>query len=369
MSRSFLVLLTLFMLPLELLAQEEGAKVDFLERPKRNKVTRGGTVISEDPVKMVVAQSTTGAKYEIPSMDIVDVTYDVEPAAMALARKAEREQNLDQALALYQEAAGKTNLNQKYLRAHIAFKITQLLSQQAEITGNGLQRKEAIRVLREFKSQHAASRHIIPCLEMLSNLLVVEGEPTKEVIDDFRVLKSRFGSTSKELALRCDWFECHTLLEEARSLLAEKPDEAKPKYEQIQRQLKELRQNADASIKTDVEVGLAECKTVLGQPDEALKDLAAIQKNSGDDPRTLAAIHLGCGDCHRLQKRYREAMWHYLTVETVYNQDRDQQAHALYYLIDVFAKLNEPAKSKDCKDRLVNDSRFEGTRYKRLASR
>jgi hypothetical protein len=203
---------------------------------------------------------------------------------------------------------------------------------------------------------------------MLSNLLVIDGESTQEVITAFRGLKSQFGGTSKDLALRCDWFECQTMLEEARSLLAEKPDDAKPKYEQIQRQLKELRQNADASIKTEVEVGLAECKTVLGQPDEALKDLAAIQKST-DDPRTMAAIHLGCGDCHRLQKRYREAMWHYLTVETVYNQDRDQHAHALYHLIEVFAKLSEPAKSKDCKDRLLADPRLKGSRYQRLAVR
>jgi tetratricopeptide (TPR) repeat protein len=364
-----LALPLLCLLTCDLFAQEEGAKVEYLERPRRNKVTRGGIVLTEDPVKMVVQQATTGVKTEIPAQDILDVIYDSEPAAMPLARQAEKNQNLDQAMASYKEAAGKTSLNQRHLRTHIAFKLVQLQTQQAEVTGNGLHRKEAIRALRDFKRENPGSRQIIPCLEMLSNLLVMDGQPAKEVVEDFRNLKAKYGNLSKELALRCDWFEIQTMLEEARSLLAEKPNEVKGLYEQIRKQLLEIRPNADVTIKLEVEVGLAECKTVLGQPEEALKDLNTILQNAGEDARTRAAAHLGRGDCHRLQKRYREAMWDYLWVDTVYNQDRDQHAHALYHLIEVFAKLSEPAKSKDCKDRLVSDPRFQGTRYQRLAAR
>lgn len=369
MSRFGVSLLVLCLVPLHLLAQEEGAKVDFLEKQRRNKVTRGGTVVSEDPARMILHQPTTNTKVEIPALDILEVTYDNEPAAIALARAAEKNQNMEQAAAYYREAAGKAGLTQRYLRTHLAFKLAQLQAEQAEISGNSQQRKEALKALRDFKKDHSGSRQMIPCLELLSNLLVLDGQPTKEVIEDLRTLKTKYGGLARELALRCDWFECRTLLEEARSLLTERPDEAKSQYILIQKQLQELRRHADAATKLEVEVGLAECMTMLGQVEEALRELNTILRSAGDDVRARAAAHLGRGDCHRLQKHYREAMWDYLWVDTVYFQDRDQHAHALFHLIEVFNKLSEPIKAKECKDRLVSDPRFQGTRYQRLAGR
>jgi hypothetical protein len=55
-------------------------------------------------------------------------------------------------------------------------------------------------------------------------------------------------------------------------------------------------------------------------------------------------------------------------VDTLYTQDRDEHAKALYHLSTLFDKVkNDRARAKQCADRL-KDKQFAGTLYQRRAS-
>ena len=70
-----------------------------------------------------------------------------------------------------------------------------------------------------------------------------------------------------------------------------------------------------------------------------------------------------------LTQKYREAMWDYLWVDTVYFADREQQAKALYHLAEVFDKLGDAVKSREAKERLLADARLKDTRYQKMTVR
>ena len=92
--------------------------------------------------------------------------------------------------------------------------------------------------------------------------------------------------------------------------------------------------------------------------------------NQAADDRTRAAVHLGRGDCFRLTGKYREAMWEYLWVDSVYNEDREKQAKAVYYLHELFSDRLEMPNAKDyakeCQDRLKTQARLQDTYYQKL---
>ncbi len=62
-------------------------------------------------------------------------------------------------------------------------------------------------------------------------------------------------------------------------------------------------------------------------------------------------------------------MWDYLWVDTVYFAEREQQAKALYHLIEVFEKIGDSPKSRESRERLTADARLKDTRYQRLAGK
>lgn len=333
--------------------------------------TRTGTVVSEDAAKTVFV-SGTGQRIEIKNSDIADILYDGEPDEVGAARVAENRRSYEQALNLYTEALRRVNRDNKLARINIEFKIAKMLTHLAD-AGAVEQRGKAIEALRKFVAEHPDSRQTVEALDMLSRLLVMEGRPVDEVIRAFQALRSKHAD-NKEITNRCDLFESQLLLEEGQILLKDRRDEARKKYEQAQAKLKGMLDGADKADALRVRIGLAECKAVLGNQEEAIKEIEAIFAEAGEDPALRAAVHLGRGDCYRLNGQYREAMWDYLWVDVVYNQDREQHARALYFLQECFENLKESdpnaaARAKEARERLLNDPRLKDTRYQKLAAK
>src|SRR5262249_54526217 len=152
---------------------------------------------------------------------------------------------------------------------------------------------------------------------------------------------------SKEIAARCDLFEAQSLIQEGETVLKTNAEEARKKYADAQTKLQAMLAGADKTTALDIRVALAQCKAVMGQLPEALKDLDDLLKDASTD-RMHATILLGRGDCNRLAKQFAEARWDYLWVDVVYNQDREQQSKALYYLNEVFGALGDNSRAKEC---------------------
>jgi tetratricopeptide (TPR) repeat protein len=351
------------------LAQDRADEVIFLDRTKKEnqRTTRRGTVVSENPAKVALLFGVNKTRQEIATADIVDIRYDGEPPEMTQARTAENRKDHERALNLYKDAKKSAPTGNKLLMASLLFRIAKLQAIIAE-SGSGGARVTAIDDLRAFRRDHADSRHIVECLELLSRLLTMEGKSNQEVVSAFATLRTSYAS-NKEIAAKCDLFEGQLLLQEGQLLLREhKADQAKQKYQQAQTKLQAMLQGADKTAGLEMRVSLAECKAALGDPAGALKDLDAVFAEAGDDARLRAVAHLGRGDCYRMNNQFREAMWDYLWVDVIYNQDREQNAKALYFLQEVFERLNEPAKAKETRERLKTDARLKDTRYQRITS-
>jgi tetratricopeptide (TPR) repeat protein len=336
-------------------------RVDFLDRAKGQPTYRTGTIASEDPAKVVIISGINKAKIEIPTADITDVRYEVEPPEGAQARTAERLKQFDKALQLYKDAAAKLKPGNPYALAHLRFKAAKLTALQAE-AGSATDRQVAIVELRRFLKDFPDSRHSIDALDTLSRLLLADGQSPQEVVDAFRALRTKYADR-KEITSRCDLFESQLLVQEAENLLKDQPDAARKKYEEALQKFESMLKDADKATAMDIKINAAQCKAALGRHAEAIKDLEAILKEATDD-RTRAAAYLGRGDCYRLNGQFREAMWDYLWVDVVYHQDREQTAKALYHLAEVFERLGDPERARQSRERLNKD--YKDTRYQKL---
>lgn len=85
-----------------------------------------------------------------------------------------------------------------------------------------------------------------------------------------------------------------------------------------------------------------------------LQDLVDAAK----DPVTRAVGYNMVGEVCMLADRPRDAMWAYLWVEVVYNQDRDEVAKAMYRLVKAFEAQQDEDRAKSYKEKL---RRFRAT--------
>ncbi len=92
-----------------------------------------------------------------------------------------------------------------------------------------------------------------------------------------------------------------------------------------------------------------------GEPRTKSADLAKVEAAIAlaKDPVAKAAGYNALGDLLVSQKLYRDAMWAYLWVDTVYNQDKDEQLKATSRLIDIFKRLGDEDRANQFIDRLA----------------
>jgi hypothetical protein len=88
-----------------------------------------------------------------------------------------------------------------------------------------------------------------------------------------------------------------------------------------------------------------------GDPADAAKAVREVIDRT-TDAGVRAAAHAALGELFLARNRPREAMWEYLWVETVYAQDRDEVAHAVARLADVFDKLGDKERAAAYREKL-----------------
>jgi hypothetical protein len=70
------------------------------------------------------------------------------------------------------------------------------------------------------------------------------------------------------------------------------------------------------------------------------------------DPGVRAVAHNALGEYYLANNRPREAMWEFLWVETVYNQDKDELVKAVARLAHVFELLGDKERADQYRDKL-----------------
>ena len=95
---------------------------------------------------------------------------------------------------------------------------------------------------------------------------------------------------------------------------------------------------------------------------EAMPLLQQVLKETSDK-QIKAIAHNTIGEHLYKAGKYNEALWEFLWVDAVFNQDRSQNAKALYYLWKTFEQLNNAERAQECREMLLNDKQYAGTEY------
>jgi hypothetical protein len=267
----------------------------------------------------------------------------------AKARKT-RDTKLEEALKEYEELERKS-ASRETARRYLQYKRANLLAVQARFDES--KTKEAMAALSKFKDDHPGGWQIVPALLTLGKMQVAAGaldearktyEALAEVPDVPRALKQESELLVARLYLRAEKYA------DAEKKLAS-VDKAMAKNDPQRAYITALR--------AESQIG----QNNLKQAEALLKE--AIRSSS--DGRLRGLAHNLLGDYYRRKGQPGEAFWHYLRVDVLYDQDPEEHAKALYYLIGLFDRVkNDSVRSQDCAQRL-RDGRFAGTRYQALA--
>src|SRR5437763_16249721 len=106
--------------------------------------------------------------------------------------------------------------------------------------------------------------------------------------------------------------------------------------------------------KARLEVIQTGCQALLdpGKLPEVAAKLQAITEDKGREPYLKALAYNVLGDCYQAAGQKREALWSYLWVDVVYNQDKQEHVKALDRLVRLFTELKDDARAKYYEDRL-----------------
>lgn len=305
-----------------------------------------------------------GAKEPIAPETIVDVIYEVDPIEIRLSsyrpalaaeklandpsKEAKRAANLADAIQKY-EATLKGLKPGPLAQRHMEYKIAYLMGIQAQEGGSP---EAAIARLTEFKSKNPDSWQLLSALKMLAALQIAKGQfgdaettyrdlAKANVSDDVK-LEAELGAAQVNLRAK----KHAAALGSLNKLMAKLPK--------------------DSPFATRVLVAQAECLAADKKGEEARKILGDVITKTRD-PALKAVAYNTLGQSYFDAGMHKEARWEFLWVDVVYNQDRNEHAKALYYLMRIFEQLNENERAQECRDTLLNDRQFQGLEYQRLA--
>lgn len=336
--------------------------VYYTERGKKGEQKATGSVEDESPagvkVKLKDGKDTmqaiaTGAilriDYQDKAVSVVDYRrpFGKEEQARKEARDDKRAERLGEALDGYAklEKAAERPAVKRYLQ----FKVAELTTLQSQ--DDPTKADAAIKLLTEFKGNHPTGWQLLPALKMLARLLEDAGR-----LDDAR-------KAYEELA---DLPDVPAELKQESTLLVSRLLLRGGKYRDAEARLRKLAPTLSRDDPQALLVKAYLAESALGQNNlkDVAKDLGEVARASAD-PRLRGVVHNLLGDYYRKQGQAEEAFWEYLRVETVYNEDVEENAKALYFLVGLFDKVKkDPLRGKDCATKLL-DKRFAGTVYQR----
>ncbi len=323
-----------------------------------------GTIQEEGPagIKIKVGQEVL----DLPALSIRQVTYKVkdvaqldyrypfgqeELAARPGVRPAERATRLENALKGFRALDAQV-LGVPAAHRYVQFKIAEVLAVQAQ--DDSSKADAAIAALSAYAKDFPTGWEVAPALKLLAKLQEEKGD-SAGALETYR-------SLAKVPGIPPDLRHESTVLVARALLRAGKPADAEAELKGLQAKMA----TTDAQ-RPNVEVALAQCRLAQGQLGQVEAPLRAALQNTSD-AAVRAAAHNLLGDYYLAKGQPEPAFWEYLYVDTLYTQDRDEHAKALYYLSTLFDKVKrDTARAKQCAERL-KDKQFAGTLYQRRAA-
>jgi hypothetical protein len=347
------------------LAQDQPT-IRYYDRVKKKEDKVTAAITQETPAKVVY--KTSGNKtYEIPATDVLDIVYDVRAGSRPDYRKAlSNDEDVDKpgteeqhakafkaALDGYKEIAPEFNPKDNPTGyRHLQFRLARLLARRSE--EDPAQLDPAIKALNAFLKDHSDGWQIGQAGQLLGRLQEGNG--------DFAGAQKTYETMAKNTELPKEMRLDFEMLEVRGLLRINKHAQAE---EKLKKMAVSLGPNDPNAVK--LQVYLAECQVVAKKYEGAEAKLKSVL--AGDaDPMIKALAATTLGDYYRETGKLEDAFWQYLWVDIVYNQDKHEQAKALYYLSKLFDQVKgDAARAVACRERLLKDKEFSGLEYQKLA--
>jgi hypothetical protein len=317
-----------------------------------NKEVRSTGTIQEETASGIKLKSGATTKEILPS-DIIEVYHLSQvPAAVKVnyrgnfrreselfkGKEAERKKKVAEALSDYRALVDKLS-NTKPAQQHVQFKLASLLAREAEY--DPAQVNPAIEALTKYKTEHPNSWQIFRVANLLANLQLknMDLEGAQKTYTDLAADQTLPKEARQE-------FELQTV-----QLLIEGG-----KYDLAGKQLQTLNVPESDPRAGYVKVYAALCAGA-SQPGNLDKAVAQIEEiiDKTKDRDLKALAYNALGDCYRLNHKPRDAMWEYLKVDMVYNQDKKQLLRALKQLPGVLDEIEKKDMANQYRERLEKE--------------
>jgi hypothetical protein len=315
-------------------------------------VTLEATIADETATGIKIKGSGAAKDKEIAPGDIIEVIHQTNVPRLTYRgyfsreldlskptlKEAERKKVIAESLAGYRELLPKIT-DSKFAKRHVQYKIALFLAREAETDPS--QAEPAIKELTKFKNDYPNSWQIFRVANLLAELQLKNND-LDGALKTYTDLAAQ-ESLPKEVRQEFDLQSVHLLIEDR-------------KYDQAAKKLQKLTVPDSDPRSGYVKVYAALCAGV-SQPGSVDKAVAQIEDiiDKTKDRDLKAMAYNALGDCYRLNQRWREAMWEYLKVDMVYNQDKKQLTRALEQLPKVFEELKDEKRANEYKERLKKE--------------
>jgi uncharacterized protein HemY len=311
-----------------------------------------------------------GGKDEIPAEKIDDIIFPLEPRDLRVSayrlgiiadrklrsatKEPDRARERAEALGKFEETLGKLAEGQPHVKAHLQYKIAYLLAQQGREEGKDAALKQAAARLQVFKKDHPRAWQLVRVLQTLAQLQLDSR--------DYQAAEQTYHELAKSEAdpeVRQD-AEVQALLV---TVQAGKHAEAQKGLEGLIGKLP-----AKSPQQFRARLALAECLGYTKDPEGLARAKAEVKAvlDQTKDKALRAQAYNTMGSCYYLNEQWQDARWEFLWVDVIYNQDPQQHARALYYLADIFARLGEGERARQCREVLLG-RRYSSSEYQRRA--
>jgi hypothetical protein len=340
-----IALLSAIVVALPALADDE---VNFRDRSaKPEKITKVTGTITDETVNFVKIKPNVGAEKEISAADIIDVVYNV-PGGQIFQYKNARDseakrggpdgkKSLAESEADYRKVlAALKDDKTKNVQRHLQFKIATLVAAQAEDADKKL---AAADELDKFRKANPNCWQLVSCVRQLAAIWLENGKPdlAAAAFDDL----SKVPNLSKEVKQEVELLVIDVLMR------AEKFSDADAK---ITAAIGHLPPTDPQVARLKIyQIG---CQAKSAELDKVVPQLNDIIDKTAD-PTLKALAYNTRGGCQFAKGQYKDAMWSYLWVDVVYNQDKAEQIRAMERLVDVFTKLNDDDHVQKYREKLA----------------
>jgi tetratricopeptide (TPR) repeat protein len=330
--KRFIGFLTLTFLICVVASQTFVSAQDKVERrdKKGNSTFITGKILEENAAGVKIKPQGLGKEEMVPSSDIVRMTYSDLPAKASLdigkMAAAETARDFPALLKGYEaiQAQPEVKTSGPAARRYIDFRVVTL---RAAVAEGDDQLKTAIKGLSDFLAANADCWEYPHVARQLARLQSDTG--------DYPGATKTYESLEKAPNVPTEFKQEATAALIDIAFQSERYDEGQKRIESV---LKDPMASAALKARVDMyQLGLDGAKGDLAAAVKKIED--AIAKTGDNSLRALGYNVLG--DLYLAKKQPRDAMWSYLWVDVVYNQDRGEHLKAMTRLIKIFDETDK----------------------------